>query len=166
MSKSERPDAKIREVSKEFSFDVVTYTIQVEEMLTSIICLQLSKEWMKTFSYRDYFENVGFDNKINLAEIILETNYPKILEKFPTIFEEIRNMKKLRNLVSHRNRHYEMDSEGKNTKFVLTHRIIKKQIRLNVQQMKKETIKLEKCVKDVEEILNLIANHFGIRAVV
>ena len=82
--------------------------------------MQLSKDWMKTTSYMDYFDNVGFDNKINLAETILKTNHPQILKKFPKIIGEIRAMKNLRNNVAHRSRHYEMDSEEKNLKFLDT----------------------------------------------
>ncbi|MEX0597862.1 MAG: hypothetical protein WD512_15330 [Candidatus Paceibacterota bacterium] len=166
MSKSERSDIQIRQISKEFSFNVVTYTIQLEEMLTMIICLELSKDWMKMGPYMDYFDNVGFESKINLAEIILKANHSHILKKFPKIIEEIRTMKILRNNVAHRNRHYEMDSEGKNTKFVLFHRKINKQIRFTESQMLQRTKKLEKCVNDMQKVLGFFGRDFNIKAIV
>lgn len=166
MSDSDRPDLKIRIKSKEFSFDVVTYTIQLEELITMIICLQLSKDWMKTHLYMDYFDKVGFDSKISLAETILTINYPKILEQHPTIFEEIRFVKDLRNLVAHRSRHYEMDYDGKNTKFVLHHRKIAKQIRLDETEMKERVLRVENCLDDVRKMVDSISKEFGMNGIV
>ena len=166
MSKSERLDAQIRQKSEEFSFNVVTYTIQLEEILTTIICLQLSKDWLKMSSYMDYFDNVGINNKINLAEIILKTNHPNILKKYPKIFAQIKNIKDLRNLVAHRNRHYEMDSEGKNPKFVFHHRKIKKQIRLTEEQMTMRVKKIEKCLGDLTKVQNLFGKDFGLKSII
>ena len=166
MSESERPDAKIRQVSKEFSFNVVTYTIQLEEILTMIICLELSKDWMKMPSYMDYFENMAIERKIDLAKIIITINHPKILKKFPKIFNEIKDIKELRNKLSHRNRHYLMNYETKDGKFVLSHRKINKAIILTEEQMLKETQKIEKCFENMHKLLNLFGKDFGIRSIV
>ena len=166
MSESEKPDAKIRQASKEYSFNVVTYTIQLEEILTMIICLELSKDWMKMSPYMDYFEKMVIERKIELAKIILENNHSEVFKKFPKIFNEIKNIKELRNKLSHRNRHYTINYETKDTKFVLAHRKINKSVILSEERMLKDTKKIEKCLEDMHKLLNLFGKDFGIRSIV
>jgi len=166
MKKSKSTEDLIRESSREFSFNVVTYSIQLEEIMTNIICLELSKDWLEMESFEDYFDKVSFENKINLAETILKNNHPKTLKKFPKIFANVRQVKKIRNQLAHRNRHYEVNPQGKNAKFVLHHRKIKKQIRLSEKEMTKQIEKIEKCLNDMHKVQDLFAKDFGYKGIV
>lgn len=160
-----RLDPKFRQISKEFSFNVITRAIQLEEIMTTIICLELSKNWMKIDPYMDYFDNFGFDSKIKLSEIILKTNHPEILKKYPKIFASVREMKDLRNKLAHLNRYFETDSEDKYTEFVLHHKKIEKQIKFTEKQMLQYDGKMRKWVGDMRRILHLIGNDFGIERI-
>lgn len=167
MSESRRRlDPKFRQMSKEFSFNVVTRAIQLEEIMTTIICLELSKNWMKMEPYMDYFDNIGLDNKIDLSEIILKTNHPKILKKYPKIFENVREIQKLRNKLVHQNRHFEMNSDEVYTDFVLYHRKIKKQVKFSEKQMLQYNQKLRESVGAMRRILDMFGKDFGLKKIV
>ena len=156
----------IKKISKEFSFSVVTKSIQLEEIMTTMICLELSKDWLKMENFIDYFDRVTFDNKITLAETILKSNHSSILKKFPKIFSKIREIKDLRNNLAHRDRYYLASVDGSELKFVLHHRKRGKQIEFTKSEMIKQSKKIEKCVKDMWEVQNLFAKDFGYKSIV
>ncbi len=161
MSEFDTPNTEIKKMSKEFLFSVVKHSVHIEDVMTTIICLELSKDWLKTKNFTDYYDNVSFENKINLSEIILKSNHPNILKKFPKIFLEIREIKKLRNSLAHNDRYYLASVDGSEHKFVLHPRKIGKQMEFTKSEMIKQTKKAEKCLKDVWKVQDLFAKDFG-----
>lgn len=139
----------------------MTNTIIVEERLTNIICMTIAKQRSDIEKLLDYFERFGFDNKVELVKIILECNHPEILQKYPEMFTQIGQIQYWRNRLAHLNRHYEMDSEGKNAKFVLHHRKIAKQERLTEKKMRGIMSMAEKCNIDVAGVEMSVAKEKG-----
>ena len=156
-------DDKIRDLSKIFAFQIMTHTIIVEERLTNIICMSITNQRTNIEKFLDYFERgIGLDSKIELTKVILECNHPTVLQKYPTIFTQIGQIKKWRNLLAHLNRHYEVDSSSSNAEFVLNHRKITKQERLTEKKMRAIMLMAEKCNSQMAEIEKLVAKEKGI----
>lgn len=158
-------NSDIKNISKEFSFNVITHTIQLEDVMTTIICLELSKDWLKMENFVDYFDRTGFDYKIKLVETILKTNHPHILQKFPDIFSEIKEIKNLRNNLAHKDRFYLASVNGSEVKFAL-HNKKNTLLEFTESEMVLQMKNIEKCLKDMWKIQDLFAKDFGYSSII
>jgi hypothetical protein len=161
LNKKESAD-KIRTLSKEFSFDIITRTIIIDEWLSIIICLESIKDWSKHAKFLNKLDHINLDKKIDLVKTVLEINYPKILQKYPEIINQISKVQFWRNRLGHYNRHYEMTEDGNNPMFVLHHRKISKQKRLTEEEIKKIMSDTQTCQNDVIAIAKIIGKEKGV----
>ncbi|MGC1709868.1 MAG: hypothetical protein WA799_08735 [Nitrosotalea sp.] len=149
---------RIRDLSKMFAFQIMTHTITIEERLKDIICMSIDKKRSNVIKFSNYFDNISLDKKIPLAKLILECNYPEILQKYPNIFSTIGQIKKWRNDLAHLNRYFEINHMSNNETYLVLHnRSVSKQKKLTEKKMYSIMQMAEKCSLDMLKITNLVA---------
>jgi hypothetical protein len=116
-------DKQTRNLSNEFVSKILVYAIVIEQQLTQIICRQLTKEVIDITDFVEYFDDVAFERKILLVELILRHNYPQLFTEYKVTFSQIKQIKDVRNRISHHSRSYAYD--GKKTSYVLSHTIVR-----------------------------------------
>jgi len=157
---------RIQKLTPNFVYTVFVHTNIIDDMITEIICVAITtdaKDILKRIEFGNYFENFRFQSKLDLLEVILKTNHPDILKKYPNFFTELADVKKWRDSIAHSPFAFERDSDEKNAKLILGHRRIKKQKRLTEKQMLDIMKKVEKYANDTREILRLIGKTKGLR---
>ena len=121
---------RIKELTPKFQLTVLTGINGIETMVTEMISVDFCKEAQdvyKRVKFFNYFEdNFRLHSKIGLLKIILENNHPDILKEFPNFFEELDEIKQIRNTIAHNEVQYERDSDTEeNASLVLHHPRIK-----------------------------------------
>lgn len=148
----DRPDSEIRRKAENFTFYVIEYSSTIDQAFTEIILSEFVRDRTKYIDFLEYYEKQNFNTKKNLVKIILKSKHNEILQKYPDIFVEIEKVQEWRNKLAHYTKYYEQNQDNNYT-FVLHHPIIKKQIRLFDEEMKKILSDAEKCYIQFYEIL-------------
>ena len=143
-----------------FAFQIMTHTIDIEEILTKIIVWSITKHASNLDSFLDCFERFGLDNKIELSKAVLKYNYPEIYKNHPEIFSKIGQIKKWRNQLAHLNRYVEDDYMRGSTELVLHNRSTKEE-RFTEKKMHKIMLMAENCSSELYSIWNLIGRERG-----
>lgn len=104
----EEQDKETRELSDKFVSKILVYAIMTELHLISIITFEMTKKLEDRIHFIEYFDQSTFERKINLVEIILKFNYPKIFQQYKNTIVQIKQIKDARNRIAHHIQSYEM----------------------------------------------------------
>lgn len=157
---------KIQELVPQFYFTVMNNTNIIDNLLLEIISLDIPKNpknIKNRIRFANFFEKLGFHNKIELVKIILQTNYPDIFQKYPNYFQELSDVKEFRDSIAHLPIHFERDSNEQHAKLVFHHRIIANQKRLTKRRMEGIMKTVKKCTDDTRKIFTLVGKTKDLR---
>ena len=157
---------EVKELTPKFLLGVLSNINRIESMITEMISIDVSKkpkDIYKRVEFFKYFEQFNLHSKIELLKIILKNNHPDILKKFPNFFDELSEVKKMRNSIAHNTVAYEADPKGEKAKLLLQHPIIKKQQKLTKRKMQGIIVKAEKISEDTRKIWSLVGKSKGLR---
>ena len=158
---------RVKELTPKFQLTVLLCANRIETVITEMISVEVCKkpkDIYKRVEFFNYFEdNFRLQYKIDLLKIILKNNHPGIFKKFPNYFNQLNEVKKIRNSIAHSEVQYERDSNEKNAKLILHHPRIKKQMKLKEKQMLNIIKKAEKVSEDTRKIWILVSKSKGLR---
>lgn len=93
----------------------------------------------------------------------MQTNHSDIFHEFPNYFNELDEVKKIRNTIAHNEVQYEADPAGENASLILHHPRIKRQKKLRENEMLDIMEKANKCAEVTGKILKSIGKTKGLR---
>ncbi len=159
---------KIKELTPKLILTVLSNINRIETIITEIISVDFCNQAhniYKRVEFFNYFEdNLTLQPKIDLLKIILENNHPDILKMFPNYFNDLEEVKQVRNKIAHNEIQYEWDSTFDTTaSLILHHPRIKRQKKLNEKRMLEIIEKTEKVSADTRTIWVLIGKTKNLR---
>ena len=159
---------RIKELAPKFQLTVLSGVNRIETMIAETISVDFckqSEDIYKRVEFFKYFEDrLTLKPKIDLFKIILKNNHPDIMKKFPKYFDDLEEIKGLRDTIAHNETQYEWDSTFDTTaNLILHHPIIKRQRKLSENDMLDMMKKTEKVSNDTNEIRIWIGRTKGLR---
>ncbi|MGI0064006.1 MAG: hypothetical protein ACREAJ_02110 [Nitrosopumilaceae archaeon] len=136
----------IKGLTPEFQLTILQNVSRVEQYITEILSIDAAKKPEDIYqraSFFKHFDEYMLSRKIKSLKIIMQNNYPEVLEQFPNFLPELMVVKRMRDSIAHSTIAYERDS--------------------NEADMQEFMTKAKKLTEDIKKILSLIGKSNGLR---
>ncbi|MGI0077185.1 MAG: hypothetical protein ACREAU_07255, partial [Nitrosopumilaceae archaeon] len=94
----------IKGLTPEFQLTILQNVSRVEQYITEILSIDAAKKPEDIYqraSFFKHFDEYMLSRKIKSLKIIMQNNYPEVLEQFPNFLPELMVVKRMRDSIAH-----------------------------------------------------------------